>query len=319
MLTNIRLSASPHIYSKNSVSRIMGDVLIALVPAAIAGCVLFGLNSLLIIVLSVGAAVATEAIIQKLTKKEVTIKDLSAAVTGLLLALNLPSTVPWWIPVVGSVFAIGIGKMVFGGLGYNFINPALVARAMLQISWPIMMNGAFALPFQADAVASATPLALIKGTEAVSAAMPSYLDMFLGNTAGSLGETSALALLMGGVYLMVRKVISWRIPVTFILTVALFTFIAGPKGLFTGDALYHILAGGLFIGAFFMATDYTTSPVTPAAQIAFGIGCGLMTSIIRLFGGYPEGVCYSILLMNLAAPLIERAFKGRIYGEVAKS
>jgi len=322
VLENTRLSSSPHLYSANNVSRIMLDVIIALIPASIAGCIFFGLYPLLIIVLSVASAMATEAIIQKLTKKQVTVNDWSAAVTGLLLALNMPPTVPYWVPIVGSAFAIAVAKQVFGGLGHNFINPALVARAVLQISWPEFLNNSFVPAFSADAVTSATPLALIKaGAEATAGpvALPSYMDMFLGNIGGSIGETSAIALLIGGVYLMIRKVISWRIPVTFIATVALFTFIAGPKGLFTGDALYHILAGGLFIGAFFMATDYSSSPVTPAAQISFGIGCGVITAIIRLFGGYPEGVCYSILLMNVAAPLIERAFKGRIYGEVAKS
>ena len=299
----------------------MGAVMLALLPATVAACIFFGLYSLLIVAVSIAAAVATEAIIQKLTKKKVTIGDLSAALTGLLLALNLPPTVPLWIPVIGSAFAIGIAKQVFGGLGYNFINPALAARAMLQVSWPALMSAstAWIFPGSVDTVASATPLALIKGTEAAAGAAPSYMNLFLGNVGGSLGETSALALLIGGIFLMVIKVISWRIPVTFIGTVALFTWIAGPQGLFTGDALYHILAGGLFIGAFYMATDYATSPVLPASQIIFGIGCGLLTSIIRLFGGYPEGVCYSILLMNLAAPLLERAFKKRIYGEVAKS
>ena len=320
-MENLRLSSSPHILSSHGTGGVMGAVMLALLPATVAACIFFGLYSLLIVAVSIAAAVATEAIIQKLTKKKVTIGDLSAALTGLLLALNLPPTVPLWIPVIGSAFAIGIAKQVFGGLGYNFINPALAARAMLQVSWPALMSAstAWIFPGSVDTVASATPLALIKGTEAAAGAAPSYMNLFLGNVGGSLGETSALALLIGGIFLMVIKVISWRIPVTFIGTVALFTWIAGPQGLFTGDALYHILAGGLFIGAFYMATDYATSPVLPASQIIFGIGCGLLTSIIRLFGGYPEGVCYSILLMNLAAPLLERAFKKRIYGEVAKS
>jgi electron transport complex protein RnfD len=299
----------------------MTDVMLALLPATVIGCVFFGWNALLVVVISTVSAVATEALIQLLTKKKVTIGDMSAALTGLLLGLNLPPSVPLWVPIIGSAFAVAIVKQVFGGLGYNFINPALAARAMLQISWPSIMT-TWSIPFTLDAVSTGTPLALIKtGAEAVSSVTivpPSILDLFLGNTAGCIGETSALALLIGGIYLMIRKVISWHIPVTYIGTVALFTFIAGPSGLFTGDALYHILAGGLFIGAFYMATDYVTSPVTPAAQIVFGIGCGVLTGVIRLFGGYPEGVCYSILLMNLAAPLLERAFKKRVYGEAAK-
>ncbi len=319
IMENVRLSSSPHILSSGSVKKIMLDVILALLPATIAGCIFFGWNAFLVVVLSTASAVLTEWLIQLLTKKKTTVGDLSAAVTGLLLGLNLPPSVPFWIPVIGAAFAVAVAKQVFGGLGHNFINPALAARAMLQISWPSLMT-AWTNPLTLDAVSSGTPLALIKtGAEAISSTtLPSYLNLFLGNTAGSIGETCALALLIGGVYLMIRKVISWRIPVVYIATVALFTFIAGPAGLFTGDALYHILTGGLFIGAFFMATDYATSPVSPAAQIVFGIGCGVLTSVIRLFGGYPEGVCYSILIMNLAAPLLERAFKKRIYGEAAK-
>lgn len=320
IMENVRLSSSPHILSSNSVTKIMTDVMLALLPATIAGCIFFGWNAFLVVVLSTASAVLTEWLIQLLTKKKTTIGDMSAAVTGLLLGLNLPPSVPFWVPIIGSAFAVAVAKQVFGGLGHNFINPALAARAMLQISWPSLMT-AWTNPFTLDAVSSGTPLALIKnGAEAASsgAPLPSYLNLFLGNTAGSIGETCALALLIGGVYLMIRKVISWRIPVVYIATVALFTFIAGPRGLFTGDALYHILAGGLFIGAFFMATDYVTSPVSPVAQIIFALGCGVLTSVIRLFGGYPEGVCYSILIMNLAAPLLERAFKKRIYGEAAK-
>jgi electron transport complex protein RnfD len=302
------LSSAPHIRGNQSVQRIMLDVLIALLPACVAAVYFFGLNAFILILLCVGAAVGTEAAIQFFCRKPVTVADLSAAVTGVLLALNLPSGVPFYIPVVGSVFAIAIVKQCFGGLGNNFMNPALGARAFLLISWPVAMTTWFA-PGGVDAVATATPLAVM----ANGGNMPSLWDMFIGNHAGCLGETSALALIAGGVYLLARQVITWRIPGSFIGIVALISLLTGDLA----NLPYYLMAGGVILGAFFMATDYVTSPVSPRAQIIFGLGCGGITMLIRLFGGYPEGVSFSILFMNLLSPLLDKAFTPRVFGEVS--
>ncbi|NLT98335.1 MAG: RnfABCDGE type electron transport complex subunit D [Christensenellaceae bacterium] len=306
------LSSSPHVRSAETTGRIMLDVIIALLPATVLGVVFFGWNALWVVLVSTAAAVATEALLQKLMKKKITITDGSAAVTGLLLALNLPPSVPLYIPIVGSVFAIAIVKQCFGGIGSNFLNPALAARAFLMLSWTPAMTS-WTMP--ADAVSTVTPLAAIK--EAGAGAPSPYLDMFLGTVGGCIGETSALALLIGGIYLVARRVIDPSIPLIYIATVGLFTWVAGPDGLFTGDGLYHMLAGGLMLGAIYMATDYTTSPMTVKGRIIFALGCGVVTSVIRLWGGYPEGVSYSILLMNLFVPLIDRAIKPRMFGSVA--
>ncbi len=301
------LAFSPHIRDNSSVHRVMLDVVIALLPATVCAVYFFSTPALINILLCVAAAVGTEALFQVACKRKVTINDCSAIVTGLLLALNLPPTVPWYIPVVGSAFAIAICKQLFGGLGHNFINPALGARAMLVISWPVAMT-TFVAPFAVDAIAQATPLTLLKAGEI--AQLPSTLDMFMGNIGGSMGETSALALIIGGLYLIIRKVISWRIPVIFIASTALFLLLyQGTELLLT-----HILGGGLMLGAFFMATDYASSPVTVKGQVIFALGCGLLVSVIRTFGGYPEGVCFSILIMNLATPLIERYTAPKVYG-----
>ncbi|MGF7399052.1 RnfABCDGE type electron transport complex subunit D [Thermoanaerobacterium thermosaccharolyticum] len=310
MENKLYVTSSPHLRSEDSVERIMLDVVIALMPALIAGIIIFGIRALFITVLCVAFSVATEAIIQILTHKEVTINDFSAVVTGILLAFNLPVSIPWWIAAIGSIFAIAIVKQVFGGLGHNFMNPALAARAFLLASWPVPMSH-----FTIDGIASATPLAIIKGTEA-SGELPSLFNMFIGLKGGTIGEVSIFALLIGAVYLLIRKVITLRIPLSYILTVAVLTWVLGKNGLFTGDPLYHIMAGGLILGAFFMATDYVTSPVTPKGQIIFGIGCGIFTSIIRLYGGYPEGVSYSILLMNIATPIIDKYTAPKVFGEV---
>jgi electron transport complex protein RnfD len=288
----------------------MIDVIIALVPATACGVYFFGLNALWTVLASVAAAVGAEALLQLIMKRKITALDGSAALTGLLLALNLPPSVPLWIPIIGSVFGIAIVKQAFGGIGSNFLNPALAARAFLMVSWPTIMT-TWTMPV--DAVSSATPLAALKMG---GAQLSPYLDMAIGNVGGCIGETSAIALLLGGLYLIARRVIDPSIPVIYIGTVALFTFVAGPAGLFTGDALYHILAGGLMLGAFFMATDYTTSPMSFKGKILFALGCGVLTSVIRLWGGYPEGVSYSILLMNLAVPLINKAFKPKRFGVI---
>lgn len=315
------MSSSPHIRSAVTTEKIMRDVLIALLPASAAGIIIFGLGSLWIMLICVASSMFFEALLQLIMRKKVTVLDGSAAVTGLLLALNLPpmDIAYWWVPVMGSLFAIGIVKQCFGGLGHNFVNPALAARAFLVISWPKIMT-AWALPASAtaialaDGVSTATPLVALKTGEPLS----SYIDMFLGNVGGCIGETSALALLIGGIYLIARKVIDATIPVIYIGTVAVFTFVAGPAGFFTGDALYHVLGGGLMLGAVFMATDYTTSPITGKGKAVFALGCGVLTSIFRLWGGNPEGVSYSILLMNLVVPLINKAFVPKLFGGAAK-
>ncbi|MEG1158709.1 MAG: RnfABCDGE type electron transport complex subunit D, partial [Christensenellaceae bacterium] len=277
----------------------------------VAAVYFFGAATLFTIALCIISAVGCEAAIQYFTKKAVTISDLSAVVTGLLLALNLPPNVPWYLPVCGSAFAIIIVKQCFGGLGNNFMNPALAARCFLLISWPVAMT-TFVAPFAGvDAVAAATPLVAIN--EGASA-LPALSDMFFGKIGGSIGETSAFALLIGGAYLAIRKVIKLRIPLAYMGTVALITLCTGHPELI----LYQLFAGGIMLGAFFMATDYTSSPASPKAQIVFGIGCGVITMVIRLWGGYPEGVSFAILLMNLLAPLLDKALKPKILGEVKR-
>jgi electron transport complex protein RnfD len=309
------VSSSPHIRSGESTKRIMMDVAIALLPALFSGIWFFGWRALWLTAVAVAFAVASEAVMQKVMKRPVTIKDFSAVVTGILIAFNIPVTLPWWMSAIGSIFAIVIVKQCFGGIGHNFMNPALAARAMLFASWPVDMTTWVSRG--ADAVSTATPLAILKGTEAVNQALPSLTNLFLGNVGGCIGETSVLALLLGGLYLIYRRVISLRIPVTYILTVGVFAF------LFSGFQVYyipyHIFAGGLFLGAIFMATDYSSSPMTAKGQIIFAIGCGFLTSVIRFFGGYPEGVSYSILLMNIATPLIDRFTSPKKFGEVKKS
>lgn len=286
-------------------------VVISLLPAGAAAVLLFGISALWVITLGVISALATEILLQILTKKKVTVLDGSAFLTGLLLAYNLPPKTPFWLPIVGSFFAIAIGKQVFGGLGQNIFNPALVGRVFLMASWPKFMT-TFTLPLRYDAVTSATPLAAVKEGKILESL--SYLDLFLGKRAGCLGEVCILALLLGALFLFIRGYISWHIPIPYIATVSLFAYIFGPKGLLSGDWLFHILSGGLILGAFFMATDYVTSPLTRKGQIIFGVGCGIITSVIRLWGGYPEGVSYAILMMNAATPIIDRYTKTRVYG-----
>ncbi len=316
------VSHSPHISGRDSVSGIMLHVVIALLPALIAGILLFGYRALVVTLICVVSCVVFEALWQKLLKKPVTLSDLSAVVTGLLLALNLPASIPLWMPVIGSFFAIIIVKQFFGGLGHNFMNPALGGRAFLIASWALAMTTwpapGTALPlFQtADVVSTATPLSMYADNVQN---LPSYMTLFLGNIGGCIGETSTLALLLGGIYLLCTRVIRLRVPLTFIATVALGTWIfSGHNGFFSGDWLYQILSGGLMLAAFFMATDYTTTPVTPKGQIIFGIGCGIITVLIRLWGGYPEGASYAILLMNVATPLIDKVTAPRRYGTSMK-
>jgi len=301
------VSSSPHLHNKESVSKIMWMVAASLIPAGAAGVYIFGLSSLWVIIAAVISALATEALIQALTKRKASFLDGSAFITGLLLAYNLPPGVPLWLPVAGSCFAIAIGKQVFGGLGQNIFNPALVGRVFLMASWPKYMT-TFTRPMNYDAITCATPLAILK--EGKLAEQVSYWNLFIGNRPGCIGEVCIAALLLGALILFIKKYISWHIPITYIVTTGVFTWVFGGPG----DWLFHILSGGLILGAFFMATDYVTSPLTRKGQIIFGIGCGLLTAVIRLWGGYPEGASYAILMMNAATPIIDRYTKNRIYG-----
>lgn len=314
---SLYVSASPHVHDPLDTRTIMRDVIIALTPATLVAVLLFGTNALLLFAVSILTAILTEWGLEKLMHKRSTIGDLSAVVTGLLVAMNVPASAPWWLVMVGSCFAISIVKLLFGGLGHNFMNPALTARAVLLAAWPARMSGAaYIAPFTvaADAVTSATPLALLK--EGAVGQMPSVWNLFIGNIGGCMGEVCALALLIGAAYLFIRRIITWRIPLTYLATVAVLVFVL--KGFSPMLVVYHLLSGGLILGAFFMATDYTTSPTTPWGQILMGLGCGILTVIIRLYGGYPEGVSYSILLMNVTAPLLDRWTRPRSLGEVRK-
>ena len=291
-------SASPHIHSGASTRRIMLDVIIALLPAAIASAVIFGMRANVILLVCIVSAVLAEFLFNLITRHEQTVGDLSAVVTGLLLGLNLSTNVPIWQCVIGSVFAVVVVKGLFGGLGRNFANPAITARVFMLIAFSSVAGGA--MPAVVELEASATPLEQLANG---GSQLPSLLDMFLGVYGGAIGETCTLALLLGFVYLLVRKVIRWHIPVVFIGTVFVCSLIA------SGDfvaALYQILGGGLFLGAIFMATDYVTSPITTKGRVVFALGCGLITFIIRYFFSYPEGVSFSILIMNLLVPYIER-------------
>jgi len=311
MTNKFLVSGSPHIHKDESVSRIMWTVVASLIPALIAGVIIFGWNALWVTLAATMAAVITELVFNLLTKKKITVLDGSAVITGILLAFNLPCTVPIWLPIVGAVFSIAIGKQVFGGLGQNIFNPALVGRVFLMASWPKYMT-TFVAPFKFDAVTSATPLSALKEGKVLEHL--TYLDLFLGKHGGCIGEVCILALLIGAIILLIRGYISWHIPATYIFTTAVFVYVFGGTGLFSGDWLFHILTGGLILGAFFMATDYVATPLTIKGQMIFGVGCGLLTAVIRIWGGYPEGISYAILMMNAATPFIDRYTKPRIYG-----
>ncbi len=308
-MSNLTVSISPHIYGVRNTRFVMLDVLIALLPACIASVVIFGFSSLALLAVSVAVCLLCEFLFNKICKKPNTIGDLSAAVTGVLLALNCPASTPLWQIAVGDIIAIVVVKCLFGGLGQNFANPAITARVAMLLSFSGQMV-AVANPVIVDTVASATPLAILGGAEGE---LPSLLNMFLGLRAGAMGETCILALLIGGIYLLVRKVITLHAPLAFIGTVFLFTLIVEGDITF---ALYQILAGGLFIGAFFMATDYATTPITNRGKIVFGVGCGLLTTLIRLWGNYPEGVSFAILFMNILTPYIEKWTEKKPFGGV---
>lgn len=338
------VSSSPHVRSNDSTSNLMRDVVIALIPATLVGFYIFGLAAVFTVVLSIASAIFFEWIYQKYTSGQVRINDYSAAVTGLLLGLNLPAMlpvlpnaaeeitlvsffVPFAVPILGSMFAIIVVKQLFGGIGNNFMNPALGARAFLIVSfadhmtsWPIIKplwpkTSQVLSSASVDTVSGATILGLLKGDGYVEA---SVLDAFVGTISGSIGEISALALIIGGIYLVYRKVISYRIPVVFISTVAVFVMIyalANGQGFDIEFLGYHLFSGGLMIGAIFMATDYVSSPMTSRGQLIFAFGCGIITSLIRLFGAYPEGVSFAIIIMNLTVPLINRYTIPRCFGE----
>jgi len=303
------VSSSPHVLDNTTTSRIMLDVIIALVPAFIMSGVIFGSRAILLTITCVVSCIIFEWAFEKVTNKTNTISDLSAVVTGVLLSFNLPSSLPYWMAVIGCFVAIVIVKQLFGGIGQNFANPAITARIVLLVSFATPMT-TWPLPNQlmgvTDAVTGPTPLGIMN--MGGDAAIPSNIDMFLGFVGGSLGETSAIALLLGGIYLVARKVIEPTIPVAFIGTVFVLALLAGQ------DPIFHVCAGGVMLGAIFMATDYSTSPLTTNGKIVFGIGCGLLTMIIRLFGAMPEGVSFSILLMNILTPHIDNLSRRKIYG-----
>jgi electron transport complex protein RnfD len=322
------VSASPHIRSKNRTERAMRVVTITLLPALIFATYLFGLRVLVITVISILAAVGSEALLQRMLGKRITITDGSAVLTGLLLAFNLPPGVPWWVPAVGSAFAIIFAKQLFGGLGYNFINPALAGRAFLMASWPSLMTKEWLAPIGGtlsgiDGISAATPLSLLKNpanygnAELIIKHLNSWetiRNLFFGNIGGCIGETSVLFLLLGGLFLVFVRIVDYRIVVGYLGSFAVLAWVLPTKG----SVPFHLFAGGLILGAFFMATDWVTSPVTRKGRWIFGVGCGVITIIIRIWGGYPEGVSYSILLMNVFTPLIDRLTKERIFGEVKK-
>lgn len=305
------VSPAPHIHSGASTQRIMLDVVIALLPASIAAVVLFGLKALLMIAVSVATAVISEFIFNLATKKEQTVGDLSAVITGLLLALNLPTTVTVWQIIVGAVFAIVVVKCLFGGIGCNFANPALTARIMMLIAFGASIGGG-TNPTIVDMNAGATPLAVMDGSEGT---LPSLTDMLLGLRGGAIGETCAIALILGGIYLIARRVISWHTPVIYVGTVFVLSLIVKQD---LNMALYQVLGGGLMLGAIFMATDYSTTPLNKLGKAVFALGCGLLTVLIRFLSDSPEGISYAILMMNILSPYIEKLCARKPFGKVGK-
>jgi electron transport complex protein RnfD len=319
------MSSSPHIHQGETTQDIMKAVILALLPACGVSIYYFGLDALLIIVLCLAGCLATEALCCRLAHQPIPLNDGSAIITAILLALNLPPAAPWWLALFGSIIAITIGKQVFGGLGHNPFNPALVARVVLLISFPVQMTHWTAptpLGQQLDAITAATPLGEMKTSVMLHGHLPATTSSdlshyFFGQMAGSLGEVSALAILVGGLFLLKKKVISWEIPVSYLGSVVLcggvFWLINSQR---YPDPLFHLLTGGLLLGAFFMATDMVTTPITRRGMLIFGTGCGIITVLIRLFGGYPEGVSFAILLMNAATPLIDRYTRPQVCGRI---
>jgi len=306
----LKVSSSPHVRAKDTTDRIMLYVILALLPTSLFSVYNFGIRALILILITIASCMASEYVFEKITKRPNTLKDLSAVVTGLLLALNLPVSLPYWQAVIGGVFAIVVVKMLFGGLGQNFMNPALGARCFLLISFTGSMTA-----FTYDGVSTATPLALMKAGEELDV---SVMDMLIGRTAGTLGETSAIAILIGAIFLIAMGVIDLKIPASYIITFAIFVLIFGGHGFDMTYLTAQLCGGGLMLGAFFMATDYVTSPITPMGQIVFGIILGLLTGIFRIFGANAEGVSYAIILSNLFVPLIERVTIPTAFGKGGK-
>lgn len=319
----VYLSSSPHCHTGQDTVRIMREVIYSLLPACAVAVYLFGLPALGVLLLATGGCMAVEALCQRLRGVPVTVADGSAALTGILLALNLPPTCPWWLTLLGALLAIAIAKQLYGGLGGNPFNPALVARVALLISFPVQMTTWSApapLGSGQDLVTTATPLGEWKSAVMLTGRLPANphggtADYLLGTMAGCIGEVSALALLLGAAYLFWRRILTWHIPVSFLGSAALLAglFWLADPGRYP-DPLFHLLTGGMMLGALYMATDMVTSPVTPAGMVVFGVGCGVLTVLIRLFGGYPEGVSFAILLMNAATPLIDRYLQPRPFG-----
>jgi len=322
------VSISPHIKSAETTRHILWTVNAALAPAALMGVWYFGLKALLVLMLCISSAIAFEYLFQKLLRKKIMTNDGSAFLTGLLLGLNLPPSVPFYVPILGSCVAVILAKQLFGGLGFNIFNPALMGRAFLLVTFPKLMTS-WSAPTAAftgiDTVTCATPLNILKmeGMNKLVAVFGDkaslYTHLLTGNRGGSIGETCAIALLLGGIYLLSKKYITWHIPIAFLGTAALIAWIFGGKGaFFAGDPLLHVLSGGIILGSFFMATDYVTSPSTKAGQLLFGVCCGFITMLIRLKGGFPEGCMFSILIMNCFAPLIDRGFRTKLFGALPK-
>lgn len=328
MKDTLIVSASPHIRSRDNVSLAMKLVILALLPAFMFSVYVFGWRALMITIICIVSCMISEALMQKMLGKKITLDDGSALLTGLLLAFNLPPGVPLWLPIVGSVFAIVFAKQLFGGLGHNFINPALAGRAFLMASWPSFMTKEWLVPTGStlsgiDGVTSATPLTLLKNPANFGVPeiiiqqlndMSTIKNLFFGRVGGCLGETSALLLLIGGLFLIIVGIVDYRIVTGYLVSFGILAIVLPTKG----SLPLHLFSGGLFLGAFFMATDWVTSPVTKKGRWIFGIGCGVLTAIIRIWGGYPEGVSYSILLMNVFTPVIDRFTKERIFGEKKK-
>ncbi len=320
-MNTLTVSPTPHARGKDSTQDIMLDVILALMPAAFAGVYFFGQRALAVMLVSVASAVIFELLYELIAKKKITVGDYSAVVTGMLLAFTLPSSTPFPMVVIGDFVAIVITKQLFGGLGQNFMNPALIGRAFLLAAFPSQITtwpaGRIDLFSAADTVTAATPLS----TE-YEGALPSLFEQFTGRMSdgaaigGCIGETCAAALLLGGIYLLIRRVISWHIPAAYIVTLALMSFIPGKNPAYQGRPLLAVLSGGVMLGAIFMATDYTTSPTTKTGKLIYGVGCGVITGVIRLFGSYPEGVTYAILLMNVLTPLLDKWTRPKAFGEV---